>query len=115
MNHYPHKLLIFRGTESPGGNQDDDGVWVDDTGLADVEEIYNDRADVQDGGKELQRDNLGSPDVTSDAVAFLRDESTLKNIRPGDQAEITWEDGTTDLADVSKIRRLDGTVFLKRL
>lgn len=112
---YPHWIRIFRGTPTSGGTQDDEGVWTDDVGLDDVEEVYDGPADVQDGGKTVERDNLGSPEPVSNAVAFLKKEKEINLIKVGDGAEITWEDGSKDMADVTKIRKFDGTVFLRRL
>ena len=113
MSDFPHQLRIFRGTVASGGTQSDDGVWSDNPAAEDDNEVYNDRADVQDAGSTLERDNLGSPSNPSNAVAFLRDEKAIGDIKVGDLADITWEDGSKDKAVVSKKRRLDGTVFLR--
>lgn len=117
---WPHRLRIYdtaTGAVSPGGYTDDDGVWHDDPAVPDTIDLYDGEADVQDGGAMFNRDTNGAVVDQSDAVAFLRrtkdigsfaNKTTLK-------AEITWEDDTTSQADVVKIRRLDGTVWLKRI
>lgn len=113
MSDYPHLLRVYRGTDPSGGAQTDDGVWTDNPALADDNEVYNDRADVQDGGVTLEKDNLASPANPSNAIAFLRKEKLIKDIKVDDSVEITWEDGTKDLARVAKVRRLDSSILLR--
>jgi hypothetical protein len=112
---WPHKLRIARATAPGGGSQSDDGVWSDNAGQDDDTVVYDSLADVQDAGKTLERDNLGSPSNPSTAIAFLKDEKKIKDIKVGDVAEITWEDGTKDKATVIRIRRIDGALALKNV
>ena len=112
---WPHKLRIARATAPGGGSQNDDGVWLDNADQDDDTVVYDDKADVQDAGKALERDNLGSPTNPSSAIAFLKDERKIKDIKPGDVAEITWEDGTKDKATVLRVRRIDGALALKNV
>jgi hypothetical protein len=116
MSDYPHTLRITRGSTDPGaGGQDVDGVWTPDPGQPQEVVLYDGPADVQDGGDTVERDNAGSPTAISNAVAFLADESQLSLILPNDAAKVTWADGSVTQAAVNKVRKLDGTIFLKRL
>lgn len=105
---YPHTLLISRPGE--GGTQDPDtGAWIPD----DPTTLYDGPADVQDEGEVLSRDEEGRPSQTSDAVAYLEDESAIGSIEPGDDAHITWEDDSEADARVQRVVRLDGKVHLE--
>src|SRR4051812_48365074 len=116
---WPQWLRIFRPGDAttPGGYTDDDGIWHDDPAVPDTFDLYEGDADVQDGGKMFSRDRSGDLVDQSDAVAFLRFPKKITALvdKTNLKAEITWEDGSTSLADVIKVRRLDATVWLKRV
>lgn len=111
---WPHKLYMVRPGSGSGGAYNDDDEWVPDP--ADVPFIvYNDRADVQDQGRSIQRTEEGLPSLRSEAVAFLRDESKLGLFQVDDTVTIVWEDGTDSDAVVIRISRLDGSLDLRRV
>lgn len=113
---WPHLLVIYTvNATSGGGSQDDDGAFTDNPATEDRAVVYRGRGDVQDGGKMFRRDEAGAPVESSDAVIFLADERSISLIQEDMLVDITWEDGTTSQATVSKVRRLDGTVWVRRL
>lgn len=114
---WPHRLKIYDATQSAGGHQDPDGLWVVDPAVPGNSVLYDDKADVQDGGEMFERLPNGTPEEKSDAVAFLpriHDVYAMTG-KTGLKAEITWADKSVTLADVMKVRRLDGTIWLKHL
>lgn len=122
--HWPHWLRIVGPRTDGSGNlagnngtTSDDGVYKDSPVYLDEEILYDGPADVQDGGRMFNKDNGGDYSPTSDAVAFLKDEKAIGSMikRTGLRAEITWEDQTVDIADIQRIRRLDATIWLKRV
>lgn len=115
---WPHRVRIFTPNSTvPSGSTSDDGIYTDDATTFDTEDLYDGAADVQDGGKMFDRDRYGEYVIGSDAVVFLKDTSNVNVMARavGLQAEITWEDDSVDFAEVVKVRRLDATVWLKRL
>ena len=110
---YPHDLRIF--SQATGSHAADDTFSP-----GEESDVYDDRADVQDGPIELERNPDGRPfteadpirGVRADAVAFLKDETKLDQIQLEQYAVVTWEDGSTSEAMVVGTRRLDGKVFL---
>lgn len=120
---YPHRLKILQGqpgstVAGPVGSQDEEeGTWTptDNPEAPSADTVYEDLADVQDKGIVLSRDQSGAPTETADAVAYLADESKIGQIKVGQTAEVTWEDGTTSLGRVVKVVRLDGSLMLKNL
>lgn len=116
---WPHHLRLFgAGPATPStGYTDDDGVWHDDASQPDTLDVYNGLADVQDGGKMFSRDRGGDLVDKSDAVAFLKNKKVIPALEllTNLKAEITWEDGSISNADVIKVRRLDATVWLRRV
>lgn len=107
---YPHTLAISRP------DPDDPPTQDPDTGLptgGGTLPIYDGPADVQDEGEVLSRDEDGRPTQTSDATAYLEDESAIGSIELGDGAHITWEDGSEADARVQRVVRLDGKVHLE--
>lgn len=64
---------------------------------------------------DLNRD--GQYSNVSDAVVFLAHVHAIDDIinKVDLQAEVTWANKTTSIATVVKVRRLDGTVWLKWL
>ena len=120
---WPHFLRVFGpidyGSSPPttGGSTNDDGIYTDSPIYLNEETLYDGPADVQDGGRMFDRDKGGDYSPESNAVAFIKDPHVIGDLikRTGLRAEITWEDGTTDIADVNRIRRLDSTIWLKRV
>lgn len=117
---FPHYVVVTRtgpGANTPGGVQDpDEGTWTDDPALPDKALVTKGRADVQDVGTVVQRDEAGMPTLTSDATCFFRTESKVKLCKDGDTVLIHWNDGQPDsTARIVKIRRLDGTLMLSRV
>lgn len=104
---YPHQLVITR--PGAGAQDPDTGAWV--PGAATT--VYDDLADVQDAGVVVEQKADGTPVRRSDAEVFLKDESGIGGIKVGDDAVVTWEDGTTADAKVSLVRRLDGALGLE--
>lgn len=106
---YPHQWLCVR---TSGGSQDaTSGKW--DPGAANV--VYSGPADCQDGGERESRDSEGRLVVESVATLFLKDASASADHRTGDVGTVTWEDGSSDDAEVVEVRRLDGTLELRWL
>lgn len=106
---YPHTWTC---TRSGAGSQDPDtGAW---TPGADTT-VYNGPADCQDEGTETSRDAEGKLVVRSVSTLFLEDEGAAPDHQEGDVGTVTWEDGTTDDAEVVRIRRLDGSMELRWL
>lgn len=109
---FPHRLVITRPGE--GGAQDrETGAWVPAPPLT----LYDGGADVQDEGAELKRSVDNTPTLTSDATAYLEDESRIGRIQPDDDVRVVWddEDGSESLGQVVRARRLDGAVLLRWL
>lgn len=113
---FPHRLRVYLPgvAGSAGGYQDDDGIWHDDPTVPDDITLYDDVADVQDSGGMFTQGKFGEPVEGSNAVAFLRHPSQAHALanKMNLKAEITWENDTVTVADVLKVRRLDGTVWL---
>lgn len=106
---YPHTWTC---TRSSGGTQDPDtGEWTPGATTT----VYSGPADCQDEGETIRRDADGRPVTMSEAVLYLADETAVADHRPGDTGTVTWEDGTTDDAEVAKVVRLDGKIHLKWL
>lgn len=115
---WPHTLRIYSGdVVTPGGYTDDDGIWHDDPAASDTVTLFDGPADVQDGGAMFNRDKSGEIVDRSDAVAFLKQAKVITSLsrKTGLKAEITWEDDSVSLADVVEVRRLDGSIWLKRV
>lgn len=100
-----------------GGSSSDDGVWTDDVSLDTEEPVFEGPAEVQDGGRMFDASKEGQLSIESDAVAFIREFRDIEPFvnRTGMRAKITWASGQIDIADVVRIRRLDGTIWMKRL
>lgn len=112
---FPHRLRITRPGEGGGGSQNDDGEWVPDEPGGETL-LYDELADVQDGGATVRRDAVsGVPVETADAAAFLRDANRIALVRRGDTAVVRWEDGTEQDAEVVGVVRLDAKVLLSFL
>lgn len=120
---FPHRLKILQGqpdssVAGPVGSQDEEeGTWTptDSPEAPSADTIYEDLADVQDKGIILARDQSGAPTETADAVAYLADESKIGEIKVGQTAEVTWEDGSVSKGRIVKVVRLDGSLMLKNL
>lgn len=106
---YPHHLLCKR---TGAGAQDPD-TGAHTPGAATV--VYDGEADVQDKGEVVRRDASGRPEATSEATAYLEDESEIGAFRHGDVVTVTWEDGSTADAEVQRVVRLDGKLHLRWL
>lgn len=103
---YPHN---WRCTRPGEGTQDPDtGAWT--PGEPTV--VYDGAADCQDAGTESSRDPEGRLVLRSTSKLFLARESAAKDHQQGDVGVVTWEDGSTDDAEVSLVRYLDGTLEL---
>lgn len=104
-------LSIASGT---GGTQDPStGAWS--AGAYPTTTLYDDAADVQEVGLTIGRTPDGLPVMVGDATAYLRDESVIPFLLAGDLATVTFNDGTTQTAQVARAQRLDGAVALKWL
>lgn len=106
---HPHRWTCTRsgtGTQDPGT-----GAW---TPGADTT-VFDGPADIQDGGEETSRDTEGRLVVRSIAVMFLDPEEAAHDHVVGDVGTGTWEDGSTDDAEIVNIRRIDGRMELKWL
>lgn len=77
--------------------------------------VYDGPADCQDEGETIRRDADGRPVAMSAATLYLEDESAALLHDAGDTGTVTWEDGSTDDAEVVKVVRLDGKLHLKWL
>lgn len=77
------------------------------------EVIYSGLADCQDGGREIARDGEGHLVVRAPAVLYLKERDTAQAHRVGDVGVVTWEDGTTDDAEVALIDRLSNLLELR--
>jgi hypothetical protein len=114
IRQWPHNLYIVRPGSGEGGGYNEDDEWVEDE--EDIPEVvYNGGADVQDTGRTIQRTDEGLPSVRSDAVAFLRDEKAVADVKVGDPVMIRWEDGTFADATVIRVSRFDGSLDLTRV
>lgn len=106
---YPHTWTCTRSGE---GSQDPDtGEWTPGTDTT----VYDGPADCQDEGSETSRDAEGRLVVRSVSTLFLEDEDAAHDHRTGDVGTVTWEDGDTDDAEVTAIRRIDGRMELRWL
>jgi len=107
---YPHHLHVERATRT---ESDDLGGFVE----GETRVVYDDRADVQDagrssvGGAQVTRDG-GTVTEEGDATAFLPPEADADAFAVGDQAVITWPDGTDQAATVARVVRLDDKLML---
>lgn len=110
MPRYPHGLVISRPTSSPGTQDPDTGVYTP-AGAATM--VYEGRADVQDGGEQKAHNAAGMPEKQAEGTAFLADRRTLFDIRPGDDAEVTYPDGATADGVVVFYRVVDAAVLLR--
>ena len=109
---YPHSWRCVRDDpDNPGSQDPDTGEW---TPAADTV-VYDGAADCQDEGEVLQRDAEGRAVTMSEAVLYLEDEAAAPDHEPGDVGTVTWEDGSTDDAEVQKVVRLDGKLLLRWL
>ena len=99
---YPHQLTITHTT--PG---EPDGMGGTTGGT--TETVYGGEADVQDGGAEIKAED-GVITEEGDATAFLP--GSVAGIQVGDDATITWADGTERGATVAEAVRLDDKLIL---
>ena len=99
---YPHYLTITRTTS---GTSDGMGGTTGGT----TETVYDGEADVQDGGAEVKAED-GVITEEGDATVFLS--GSVAGIQVGDDATITWEEGSTQKATVARTIRLDDKLVL---
>lgn len=101
MMGYDHHLRVTRTSRVSDGM----GGFTD----GDETVVYDGKADIQDGGAEMQTDD-GVVTEEGDAVVFLS--SDLEGIRVGDAAKLVWADGIERAATVARVVRLDKKLVL---
>ena len=114
---YTERVEVRRGID-PGDCGDPDpetGLIPDCPPGSDYQVVLEGLADVQDKPTILMRDAAGLPTLTADAVCFLADEKPISLVKPGDTVIVTWQDESTSDAEVMKVERFEGTMYLRRL
>lgn len=125
---FPHRLKLYlpNPVDAAGTQDAVTGVWTPATPDTSVV-FYDGEADVQESTRRDPRGQDGEPRQSADATAYLATTDVfdishvfvvaVTNLRLKSRvlATITWEDGATEPAEVSGIRRLDGVVLLRRV
>lgn len=106
---YPDRLVITRAGE--GTTDEDTGNFV--PGLATT--LYDGQADVQDEPRVIERNAEGVPTKVAYATAFLKDERQMRQLREGDTCAITFGDGFAEDAEVLRVNRFEGSLYLGRV
>lgn len=106
---YPDRLVVTRA--GAGTTDEDTGDFV--PGVATT--VYDGPADVQDEPRVLERNAEGIPTKVAYATAFLKDESRMRNFREGDACAIVFGDGFEEDAEVLRVNRFEGSLYLGRV
>lgn len=113
---WPHQVKITRAGAVGSGHQDADGVWVPDDPAADQGTvIYDDLGDLQDIAVVLTNEVDGRPILVADGQIFLFDEAKLKDVVTDDLVTVTREDLSVSQGRVTKVMRLDGSLYIQNL
>lgn len=125
---FPHRLKLWlpNPVDAAGAQDPVTGAWTPaapDTSVV----FYNGEADVQETARRTVYDDNREPRSYADAIGYLADTDVFKisyvltvattnlRLKTNVYAEITWDDGAVEPAEVAAVRRMDGAVLLRRL
>lgn len=125
---FPHRirLSVLSPVDAAGVQDPHTGVFTFATPDNRVV-FYDGEADVQETARRLRKGDDGETSLDANAVAYLAETDVFKvssalvvaathlKLQTNVLADITWEDGAMETAEVAGVRRLDGAVLLRRV